>query len=156
MSILIKDQFELQKLKRKYLEQTLVATNGCFDILHVGHIRYLKEAKSFGDILIVGINSDLSVKSLKGKKRPINTEVARAEILNSLRFVDYSYIFLEKTAENFLEILRPDFYVKAGDYSLANLPEKNLLEKFGIKIKFAKFHQGYSSSGLLEKSSQSN
>jgi rfaE bifunctional protein nucleotidyltransferase chain/domain len=95
----------------------IVVTNGCFDILHVGHIRYLKESKRLGDILVVGINSDSSVKKLKGAGRPLNKQSDRAEVLEELKSVDYVVVFDEADACNLLRELRPDYYTKGGDYS---------------------------------------
>src|SRR5579884_3042660 len=100
----------------------IVATNGCFDIIHVGHTRYLEEARKLGDILIVGINSDDSVRQLKGSSRPINNEADRAEVLASLRCVDFVTIFGEPTADKFLQTVRPAVYAKGGDYTTDNLP----------------------------------
>ncbi len=134
-----------------FQNKIIVATNGCFDILHIGHIRYLRQAKSLGDILIVGVNSDNSVKALKGSKRPINKAEDRAEVLQALSFVDFTYIFEEKTADEFLQITKPNIYVKGGDYSLEELPEKKMLISLNIKTIFLPFHDGYSTTSILAK-----
>ena len=101
----------------------VVFTNGCFDILHVGHLRYLNEAKKQGDILIVGVNSDSSVRQLKGEGRPINNEIDRAEMLSGLKAVDFTVIFEELTPIETLEKLKPSIHVKGGDYDKNKLPE---------------------------------
>jgi glycerol-3-phosphate cytidylyltransferase len=129
----------------------IVFTNGCFDILHVGHIRYLKEAKSFGDILIVGLNSDSSVKKLKGPSRPINGENDRAEVLASLESVDYITIFNDDTPSETIEKVKPDIHAKGGDYLPEDLPERNVVEKYGGKVKIIKFHDGFSTTGIINK-----
>ena len=99
----------------------IVATNGCFDILHVGHLRYLEASKALGDVLVVGLNSDKSVKRLKGESRPINNQDDRAEMLLALKPVDFVVIFDEDTAEEFLKSIKPSIYTKGGDYSPSEL-----------------------------------
>jgi rfaE bifunctional protein nucleotidyltransferase chain/domain len=131
----------------------IVATNGCFDILHVGHVRYLAAAKARGDVLIVGLNGDESVRELKGPGRPVNREQDRAEVLAALESVDYVVIFPERRAAKFLAAARPAVYVKGGDYTAEtlNTEEREVLEKTGAKIEIIPFEQGYSTSELLEK-----
>ena len=129
----------------------IVLTNGCFDILHIGHVRYLQKAKSQGDILIVGVNSDHSVRALKGPQRPVNTELDRVELLMALACVDYATIFEEATADHLIEIIKPDIYAKAGDYTLDTLPEKNTLLKLGVDVRFMPFEVGHSTTGLINK-----
>jgi len=131
----------------------LVVTNGCFDILHAGHIHYLNEAKSFGDYLLVGINSDSSVKKLKGESRPINTHVHRAYLLDNIKCIDFVYVFDELRCVNFLKISRPDIYVKGGDYTIETLnkEEKQSLIECGSDIKFVKFKFDLSTTGILNK-----
>ena len=109
---------ELQMLREQYRvsNKSVVFTNGCFDILHAGHVRYLTEAKKLGDILVVGLNSDESVRKLKGAGRPVNPEEDRAEVLAGLRAVDHVVVFPEDTAEELVRQLQPDVYVKCGDY----------------------------------------
>lgn len=119
----------LKKIGRK-----IATTNGCFDILHVGHVRYLKEAKGYGDILIVGINSDSSVKILKGKGRPILPESERVEIVAALECVDYVFIFQEKDPINFIKKLKPHFHVKGGDYKIEEILERKAVEEGGGKV----------------------
>ena len=131
----------------------LVATNGCFDLLHVGHVRYLQKARSSGDALVVGINGDESVRNLKGAGRPINHERDRAEVLAALESVDWVVIFPETRATRFLEAAAPAVYAKGGDYSKESLnPEEcAALEKSGTKIEIIPFESGYSTTGLLER-----
>jgi rfaE bifunctional protein nucleotidyltransferase chain/domain len=131
----------------------IVATNGCFDILHVGHVRYLAAAKARGDVLIVGLNGDKSVRELKGPGRPVNREQDRAEVLAAVESVDYVVIFPERRAAKFLAAARPAVYVKGGDYTTEtlNTEEREVLEKTGAKIEIIPFEWGYSTSELLEK-----
>jgi len=131
----------------------IVATNGCFDILHVGHVRYLAAAKARGDVLIVGLNGDKSVRQLKGPRRPVNREQDRAEVLAAVESVDYVVIFPEARATKFLAAARPAVYVKGGDYTAETLDpaERDVLEKAGSKIEIIPFERGYSSSKLLER-----
>lgn len=133
--------------------QKLVATNGCFDLLHVGHVRYLNAARALGDALIVGINGDQSVRELKGTGRPINNENDRAEMVAALRNVDLVTIFPELQATRFLEIVAPDIYVKGGDYNqdALNAEERQVLRKIGAKIDILPLEQGYSTSDLLAR-----
>jgi D-glycero-beta-D-manno-heptose 1-phosphate adenylyltransferase len=131
----------------------LVATNGCFDLLHVGHVRYLQGARALGDLLAVGLNGDRSVRELKGKGRPILAERDRAEILAALQCVDLVTIFPEVRATQFIAASHPAIYVKGGDYSSETLNEheRELLNKIGAEIRFIPFEPGYSTSGLLEQ-----
>ena len=129
----------------------IVFTNGCFDILHVGHVRYLKEAKALGDILILGLNSDSSVKSLKGSNRPINNESDRAEVLSALKSIDYVVIFDEKTAENIVGEVKPDIYAKGGDYSIDTLPEAKIVAEHGGKTVLLQLVDGKSSTNIINR-----
>ena len=133
--------------------RTLVATNGCFDLLHVGHVRYLQAARALGNMLVVGINSDESTRQLKGDDRPVNREHDRAEVLAALACVDLVTIFNERRATHFLELARPDIYAKGGDYTPATLDaaEKKVLEHIGAEIRIIPFEEGYSTSALLQK-----
>jgi rfaE bifunctional protein nucleotidyltransferase chain/domain len=132
--------------------QQIVLTNGCFDLLHVGHVRYLQAARQLGDVLVVGVNSDASVRSLKGPSRPINQENDRAEVLAALACVDQALIFTERSADHLIEAIHPDLYVKAGDYSLETLPERETLIRLGIQAAFVPFEQGYSTTQTLARS----
>ncbi|MAH50977.1 ADP-heptose synthase [Candidatus Pacearchaeota archaeon] len=131
----------------------LVATNGCFDVVHRGHVEYLRQAKELGDILLVGLNSDESIKLLKGENRPINDQEDRAVVLSAFEFVDYIYIFNEKRASNFLKLARPDVYCKAGDYSLETLDEseKCMLNLCGTEVVFLPLVEGRSSTKTIER-----
>lgn len=129
----------------------IVFTNGCFDILHVGHVRYLTTAKSFGDILIVGLNTDESVKMLKGENRPINNEKDRAEVLLGLKAVDYVVLFGERTAENLVSEIRPDVYVKGADYTVDKIPEAKIVQSYGGQIELVKFVDGHSTTNILNQ-----
>jgi rfaE bifunctional protein nucleotidyltransferase chain/domain len=131
----------------------LVATNGCFDLLHVGHVRYLQAARAFGDLLAVGLNGDRSVRQLKGMGRPVTGERDRAEILAALQCVDLVTIFPDKRATQFIDASHPAIYVKGGDYSpeTLNQEERALLKEIGAEIRFIPFEAGYSTSHLLEQ-----
>jgi len=131
----------------------IVATNGCFDLLHVGHVRYLQAARALGDVLIVGLNGDGSVHELKGAGRPITTQSDRAEILGALACVDLVTIFPEIRATKFLAAVRPAVYVKGGDYTSETLDEEELtiLKEIDAAIRLIPFETGYSTSGLVEQ-----
>ena len=129
----------------------IVFTNGCFDILHVGHVRYLNAAKKLGDVLIVGLNTDASVKMLKGESRPVNNEKDRAEVLLGLKAVDYVVLFGERTAENLVAQVKPDIYVKGGDYTVEQIPEAKIVQSCGGEVRLIDFVSGYSTTGTIEK-----
>ena len=134
----------------------LVATNGCFDLLHVGHVRYLNGARALGDALIVGINGDESVRELKGRGRPVNNQNDRAEIIAALGCVDLVAIFPEPRATRFLELAAPDIYVKGGDYKqdTLNAEEQQVLQKIGAKIDIVPLERGFSTSDLVKRLSK--
>lgn len=129
----------------------VVFTNGCFDILHVGHVRYLQEARSLGDILIVALNTDESVRRLKGPTRPIQNEDARAEIMAALGCVDYVTLFGEETPQDVIEKLRPDVLVKGGDYKLETIVGAPFVLSYGGTVKALEFFEGYSTTSIVEK-----
>ena len=131
----------------------LVATNGCFDLLHLGHATYLETARNEGDALLVGVNSDASTRQLKGPSRPVNNEQDRAAVLAALESVDGVCIFSEQSATRFLAACQPDVYVKGGDYTLETLnpEERSVVEKCGAKIVIIPFVPGKSTTGLIEK-----
>ena len=131
--------------------KTIVFTNGCFDILHAGHVRYLQAARALGDVLIVGLNSDESVRGLKGPTRPINCQEDRAEVLSALSAVDYVVIFGEPTAEKLIRSMKPHIYVKGGDYVIETLPEAPLVKGYGGSIVFVPEVRGKSSSNIIKK-----
>lgn len=128
----------------------IVFTNGCFDILHPGHIHILSKAKSLGDILVVGLNSDLSVKKLKGDKRPLVSEDDRSRVLLSLRFVDYVIIFNELTPLKVIKKIKPDFLVKGGDYNENDIVGSDFVKAYGGQVEIIKFLDGYSSSNYID------
>ena len=128
----------------------IVFTNGCFDIIHIGHIRYLRSARQYGDILIVGLNSDESVRKIKGDKRPIVPQTERAEVLSSVRFVDYVVIFNEPDPYNAIAAVRPDVLVKGGDWSVDNIIGRDIVESYGGDVFTIPFIEGASSSGIIE------
>lgn len=130
---------------------TIVFTNGCFDILHAGHVRYLTAAAAMGDFLVIGLNSDASVRRLKGKSRPIVSEEDRAEVLDALRAVDVVTIFDEPTAEELVRLVQPDVYVKGGDYSLDTLPEAKIVQAAGGRVEFIPLVEGRSTTNVIEK-----
>ena len=129
----------------------VVFTNGCFDILHAGHVRYLAAARALGDVLILGLNSDASVRRLKGASRPVNGETDRAEVVDALKSVDYVVIFDEDTAEELIEKVRPDVYVKGGDYTRETLPEARIVERYGGEVAFIPLVEGKSTTGIIAK-----
>ncbi len=134
----------------------LVVTNGCFDLLHLGHVTYLETARSNGDALLVGINGDESVRQLKGPDRPLNEEFDRAAVIAALQSVDAVCIFAERRADRFLSVAQPDIYVKGGDYTLETLDpnERRTVEQAGGKIVIIRFVPGKSTTGLLQKISR--
>jgi rfaE bifunctional protein nucleotidyltransferase chain/domain len=131
--------------------KTVVFTNGCFDILHAGHVRYLAAARALGDCLVVGLNSDASVRRLKGPTRPVNEAADRAEVLAGLAAVDYVVIFDEETAEGLVAEIQPAIYVKGGDYCLENLPEAKIAARYGGKTVIIPEVPGRSSSRVIAR-----
>ena len=131
--------------------KTVVCTNGCFDILHVGHVRYLKKTKSFADYSIILLNSDKSVRSIKGPTRPVNNENDRAEILSALRYVDYVVLFDEDSPRDLLDEIKPDVYTKGADYNMETLPEADIMRKNGTRVEFIEFVEGKSTTKTIEK-----
>jgi len=131
--------------------QRVVLTNGCFDLIHAGHIRYLKESKRKGDILVVALNSDSSIRKLKGKGRPILNQKERVEILSSFYFVDYITFFKEKNVEKVLLSLKPDIHAKGSDYTKETVPEKETVKAYGGKIAITGGPKIRSTSQLIEK-----
>lgn len=131
--------------------QRIVFTNGCFDILHAGHVEYLNKARSFGDCLVLGLNKDASVRGNKGPSRPINNELNRAKVVGALQAVDYVVLFGEKTAENLIAKVKPDVYVKGGDYTLATLPEAKFVQSYGGRVEFIQMVAGCSTTNVIKK-----
>ena len=131
--------------------QIIVFANGCFDVLHVGHVRYLQGAKKEGDVLVVGINSDQSVAALKGPGRPLLTAEARAEMLAALEGVDYVVVFEDLTVETLLLDLRPDVHCKGTDYTEETVPERAVMANLGGKVKIVGDPKGHSTSEILAR-----
>lgn len=138
----------LAKILNRYRSRKkIVFTNGCYDLLHVGHVRLLKKAKSLGDILILAINSDLSLRKLKGRGRPLVGEKERAEVLSALSCVDYVTIFPEDTPLETIQMLKPDILIKGGDYEVSEIVGRNCVKKV-VRFPLVK---GFSTSGLIQK-----
>ncbi len=151
--IMLVKRSELDNLIKKLRSEgkTIVTTNGCFDILHVGHVRYLEKTKSFADVLIVALNSDKSVRSIKGEGRPINNENDRAEVLSALRSVDYVVLFDEDSPLDLLLQIKPDVHTKGADYTVETLPEAKGIMENGGRIEFITFVEGKSTTSIIEK-----
>ena len=148
--------YERQKLAKKLKQESLlgkkiVFTNGCFDILHRGHVAYLEKASKLGDLLVVGLNSDKSVKKIKGPERPLNKEKDRAFVLVNLKSVDYVCLFDESTPVGLIRKLRPDLLVKGGDYRKEEIAGAKDVESWGGDIVILPFLKGYSTTGLIKK-----
>jgi D-beta-D-heptose 7-phosphate kinase/D-beta-D-heptose 1-phosphate adenosyltransferase len=139
----------LQKERKK--SKKIVFTNGCFDILHVGHVRYLKKARALGDRLVVALNTDASVKKLKGPTRPLTSQKDRAEVLSALECVDYLIFFNDSTPERLIRAIRPDFLVKGGDWKKEAIVGWKFVESYGGKVKSLPFVKGFSTTGLIQK-----
>lgn len=144
---------ELEKVKSA--GKTVVFTNGCFDILHIGHVRYLQDARALGDVLVIGVNDDDSVRRLKGPDRPINYELDRAELLAAFECVDYVSLFDEDTPVELIQALRPDVHVKGGDYRPDDLPEAKVVRSYGGQVKIISFSitdtEGRSTTNVINK-----
>lgn len=141
----------LEKLAPLRGQATIVTTNGCFDILHVGHLRYLQAAKALGDVLVIALNSDRSVRELKGPERPIVGEADRAELLAGLSCVDYVVLFDEITPASLLAKLKPDVHVKGAQYTPETLPEAELLQSMGTRLELVAMVENRSTSGVVER-----
>lgn len=129
----------------------IVFTNGCFDILHAGHVRYLAAAKKLGDILVLGLNTDESVRHLKGPTRPVNSEQDRAEVVGALASVDFVVLFGEQTAEAVLRKVQPDVYAKGADYVARPLPEADIVRSYGGEVAFIPLVEGRSTSNIIKR-----
>ncbi len=145
---------QLTEFLEKNVDKKIVFTNGCFDILHRGHVSYLNEAKSLGDILIVGLNSDASVKRLKGETRPINAELDRKYVLENLRSVDFVQIFEEDTPYELIKSVQPDILVKGGDWTPDQIVGSDIVLNKGGKVLSLLFIDGYSTTKTIEKASK--
>ncbi len=147
------DQVPRWREAQRRAGKVLVVTNGCFDLLHLGHVTYLEQARNLGDSLLVGLNGDESVRQLKGPHRPINPEQDRAAVLAALESVSAVCIFAERTATRFLSLVQPDIYVKGGDYTLDTVDqeERRIIEGAGGKVVLISFVPGRSTTGVLER-----
>ena len=148
--ILTREQIAERVSELREQDIKIVLANGCFDLFHVGHIRYLSGAKELGDYLIVGINSDKQVKKLKGKNRPFMPEDERAEIISALRFVDFVTIFDEPTVEQLIRAIRPDFHAKGTDYTTDTVPEREIVRECGGQTAIVGDPKDHSSSQFIE------
>ena len=150
MRFLLKDNIEIiNRIKAE--RKKIVFTNGCFDLLHVGHIRYLAQAKKLGDFLIIGLNSDSSVKELKGENRPINSFEDRATLLSAIESVDLVVMFEEQTPKNLIKDIVPDILVKGGDYNIEDIVGYQTVMQNGGQVKTLSFYDGYSSTNYINK-----
>lgn len=150
MQFLLKDNIEIiNRIKAE--RKKIVFTNGCFDLLHVGHVRYLAQAKKLGDFLIIGLNSDSSVKELKGEDRPINSFEDRATLLSAIESVDSVIMFEEQTPENLIKDIVPDILVKGGDYNIEDIVGYQTVMQNGGQVKTLSFYDGYSSTNYINK-----
>lgn len=146
------NQIDSKLLPLRQQNKKIVFTNGCFDLLHVGHVRYLQEAKSLGDFLVVGINTDRSVQVLKGPTRPIQNENDRAEILSSLAAVDLVVIFDEETPAELIQVVKPHFLVKGGDWKPETIVGHDFVTSYGGQVFSLKFVDGKSTTNIIKKS----
>ncbi|RYG58241.1 D-glycero-beta-D-manno-heptose 1-phosphate adenylyltransferase [bacterium] len=142
----LKKTIDSQRAGRK-----VVFTNGCFDILHVGHVRYLQEARAQGDLLLVALNTDASVKRLKGPERPIQNEGARSEIMAALGCVDFVTLFDQPTPEDLIREIRPDVLVKGGDWTVDKIAGGAFVQSYGGEVKSLHFSEGHSTTNIVEK-----
>ncbi len=145
-----KNEF-LNNLSSLRKDKKIVFTNGCFDLLHVGHVKYLQEARSKGDFLVVALNSDESVKKLKGPSRPIQNESDRSEILAALASVDATLIFPEETPENIIKAIRPDVLVKGGDWKINQIVGGEFVQSYGGQVLSLLFINGKSTTSIVSK-----
>jgi D-beta-D-heptose 7-phosphate kinase/D-beta-D-heptose 1-phosphate adenosyltransferase len=149
--VLSEDELRHEVDSRRRLGQRIAFTNGCFDVIHPGHVHYLQEARAQADLLVVGLNSDASVRSLKGPGRPVHPEQDRAQVLAALHAVDFIVIFDEATPLSLIKLIRPDVLVKGGDYRKHEVVGADFVESCGGRVHLARFHEGYSTTGLLRK-----
>jgi rfaE bifunctional protein nucleotidyltransferase chain/domain len=148
--IVARDMLRAKLAEHKRRGQRVVFANGCFDTLHVGHVRYLEGARRVGDVLVVGVNADSSVCELKGPGRPILDENARAQLVAALRPVNYVVLFAEPNVESLLEELRPDVHAKGTDYTTETVPERDIAARFGIQVAIVGDPKNHSTRELLE------
>ena len=149
--ILDEDQLRAALDNERKSGRTIAFANGCFDVLHVGHIRYLQDAAKVADVLVVGVNGDGSVRELKGEGRPVMPEDERAEIIAAIRGVSYVTIFHDESPGRLLQSLRPDFQAKGTDYTAETVPEAEIVKAYGGKVVITGDPKDHSTSGILEK-----
>ncbi len=149
--ILSIEELRLERKRLRELKKQVVFTNGCFDLIHPGHVRYLQQARALGDSLIVALNSDRSVRELKGSQRPILYENERAEVIAALGCVDYVTIFDESTPQRMIAVLLPDILVKGGDWSLETIIGRQEVEASGGRVISMPFVEGCSTSDIIER-----
>lgn len=144
---------ELQTILKTYKKQNkkIVSTSGCFDLLHMGHIRYLEEAAAYGDCLVVLLNTDQSVQKLKGTQRPIVPQEERAYVLASLEMIDYVCLFEEETPCSMIGKIQPDFFIKGGDYQGMYIPEMDAVRSYGGRVEYVHLAEGYSTTDMIHK-----
>ncbi|RUM60769.1 MAG: D-glycero-beta-D-manno-heptose 1-phosphate adenylyltransferase [Persephonella sp.] len=144
---------EYLELVKKWKDEgkKIIFTNGCFDILHAGHIDYLEKSKSLGDVLIVGLNSDTSIRRIKGKKRPIVPQEYRKRVLEGLKAVDLVILFEEDTPERLIKEIKPDVLVKGGDWNIENIVGADFVQSYGGEVKTIEFIYDISTSKIIEK-----
>lgn len=149
----IKTRAQLEKIIQRLKKQgrKIAFTNGCFDILHYGHVKYLEDAKAKADILAVGLNSDASIRRIKGASRPINRQAGRARILEALSAVDYITIFNEDTPLKLIQLLKPDILIKGRDWSVRKIVGADFIRASGGSVVTVPYLKGYSTTGLIEK-----
>ncbi len=148
--VISRDELKSAIAERKRNRKRVVLANGCFDTLHVGHVRYLEGARREGDVLVVAVNDDASVRGLKGPGRPILSENARAELVAAFRVVDYVVLFHEPNVEPLLELLRPDVHAKGTDYTKDTVPERELAARLGIRVAIVGDPKDHSTRGFIE------
>lgn len=149
--IWLKEEVKIKIEDLKNQGKTIVFTNGCFDLIHFGHIQYLSKAADTGDFLIIGLNSSSSVRALKGPSRPINDEETRIHVIASFEFVRAVVVFEELTPENLIHVIRPDILIKGGDYEEKNIIGSDYVKSYGGKVATIPFVDGYSSSAIEKK-----
>jgi len=142
---------QLKRILKKRKNKIVAFTNGCFDLLHYGHIKYLKSAKKMSDILIVGINTDASIKRIKGKNRPITPLAQRMQIISALEVVDYVISFSEDTPYNLIKEIKPDLLIKGGDWDTKEIVGKDIVESYGGKVITIPYIKGISTTGIIKK-----
>jgi len=152
--ILSFSELKAQTEKWRNRRETIVFTNGCFDLLHLGHVDYLAKARDLGSRLVIGLNTDRSVQNLKGPSRPVKDELSRAHILAAMGFVDAVVLFNEQTPIDLISLVKPDILVKGGDYAIEAIVGHELVQKNGGKVCTIPFVEGYSSTRLIDKINQ--